>query len=365
MSVTLGRPRPPVRDTSLRPARIRAPKAITVRHMPARTTSTRRPASSRGRSGSTAASKKRPPAKRSTANRRPAAQEEESSGLRSRRSSPAAGTCSPAAPAAWPARSPARRRPNRWPPSTAGTASAWPCWAWRSCWARPPGATASARSARAWPRASAGSSARWSWCCRSCCSSPRCGCCAGRRAPRRAAGWSSAGCAMIASVLGIAQVVGDGADPEGGVPGSGGLLGWAVGTPISAGVGAIVTVVLLALLGVLRPAGHHRHAGPPDPRAAAGAHRPPARPRRRLRRGLRRRGGRRGRGGRPKGAPLRPEVALGGPAHDRPDRPRRAGRRRRRDDHHRAGAHDARCARRSSTAPRRRRTCRRSTSRSS
>src|SRR4051812_14127975 len=55
--------------------------------------------------------------------------------------------------------------------------------------------------------------------------------------------------AMIAAVLGIAQVVGTSADPEGGVPGSGGLLGWAVGTPISAGVGAIVTVVLLALLG--------------------------------------------------------------------------------------------------------------------
>src|SRR4051812_20101933 len=55
--------------------------------------------------------------------------------------------------------------------------------------------------------------------------------------------------AMIAAVLGVAQVVGTSADPESGVPGSGGLLGWAVGTPISAGVGAIVTVVLLALLG--------------------------------------------------------------------------------------------------------------------
>src|SRR6185436_13629556 len=58
-------------------------------------------------------------------------------------------------------------------------------------------------------------------------------------------GWLS----MVASVLGIAQVVGTGGDPEGGVPGSGGLLGWAVGTPLSAGIGAIVTVVLLALLG--------------------------------------------------------------------------------------------------------------------
>ena len=49
--------------------------------MPARTTSTRRPASSRGRSGSTAASKKRPPAKRSTATRRPAAKKKKSHGL--------------------------------------------------------------------------------------------------------------------------------------------------------------------------------------------------------------------------------------------------------------------------------------------
>src|SRR3954467_2205353 len=45
--------------------------------MPARTTSTRRPASSRGRSGSTAASKKRPAAKRTT-NRRPAAKKKSS-----------------------------------------------------------------------------------------------------------------------------------------------------------------------------------------------------------------------------------------------------------------------------------------------
>src|ERR1700710_2472362 len=43
--------------------------------MPARSTSTRRPAASpsRGRSGATAASKKRPPAKRSSTGRRPAA----------------------------------------------------------------------------------------------------------------------------------------------------------------------------------------------------------------------------------------------------------------------------------------------------
>src|SRR4051794_6666228 len=50
--------------------------------MPARTTSSRRPASSRtrARSGSTAASKKRPPAKRSTNRRRPA-RKKQSSGL--------------------------------------------------------------------------------------------------------------------------------------------------------------------------------------------------------------------------------------------------------------------------------------------
>src|SRR5215218_8989392 len=50
--------------------------------MPARTTPTRRPASSRGRSGSTAASKRRPAAKRSsTGNRRPAAKKKNSPGL--------------------------------------------------------------------------------------------------------------------------------------------------------------------------------------------------------------------------------------------------------------------------------------------
>jgi S-DNA-T family DNA segregation ATPase FtsK/SpoIIIE len=71
-----------------------------------------------------------------------------------------------------------------------------------------------------------------------------------RRGPRPEArgrlviGWLS----MVASVLGIAQIVGDGGNPEAGIPGSGGLLGWAVGTPLSAGIGATVTVVLLALL---------------------------------------------------------------------------------------------------------------------
>jgi S-DNA-T family DNA segregation ATPase FtsK/SpoIIIE len=61
---------------------------------------------------------------------------------------------------------------------------------------------------------------------------------------RLAIGWLC----TVASVLGIAQIVGSPADPEAGVPGSGGLIGWAVGTPLSAGIGATVTVVLLSLL---------------------------------------------------------------------------------------------------------------------
>src|SRR4051795_10071029 len=55
---------------------------------------------------------------------------------------------------------------------------------------------------------------------------------------------------LIAPVLGIASVVGDGAHrgPAQGRPGSGGVVGWAVGTPLTAGVGAVVTVILLGLL---------------------------------------------------------------------------------------------------------------------
>ncbi|WP_448627431.1 DNA translocase FtsK [Geodermatophilus sp. URMC 64] len=55
---------------------------------------------------------------------------------------------------------------------------------------------------------------------------------------------------LTASVLGIASVVGGGAQngPSQGRPGSGGLAGWAVGTPLSAGVGAVVAVVLLVLV---------------------------------------------------------------------------------------------------------------------
>jgi S-DNA-T family DNA segregation ATPase FtsK/SpoIIIE len=61
---------------------------------------------------------------------------------------------------------------------------------------------------------------------------------------RLAIGWLC----TIGAVLGIAQVLGDAADPRQGEHGSGGLVGWAVGTPLSAGLGAIVTVVLLALM---------------------------------------------------------------------------------------------------------------------
>jgi DNA segregation ATPase FtsK/SpoIIIE, S-DNA-T family len=61
---------------------------------------------------------------------------------------------------------------------------------------------------------------------------------------RLAIGWLC----TIASVLGIAQVLGAPANPQQGRPGSGGLIGWAVGTPLEAGVGGLVTVVLLALL---------------------------------------------------------------------------------------------------------------------
>src|SRR5688500_870736 len=61
---------------------------------------------------------------------------------------------------------------------------------------------------------------------------------------RLAIGWVC----LIASVLGIADVVATSADPRMGRPGSGGLIGWAVGTPLVAGVGTVVTVVLLGLL---------------------------------------------------------------------------------------------------------------------
>ncbi|MCZ2848963.1 DNA translocase FtsK [Modestobacter sp. VKM Ac-2978] len=56
-------------------------------------------------------------------------------------------------------------------------------------------------------------------------------------------GWLS----VIAAVVGVAHVVGPDADPADRT-GAGGLLGWAVGMPLTAGVGPIVTVLLLVLL---------------------------------------------------------------------------------------------------------------------
>jgi S-DNA-T family DNA segregation ATPase FtsK/SpoIIIE len=216
--------------------------------MPARTTSTRRPASSRGRSGSTAASKKRPPAKRSTSNRRPA-KKKQSSGLGLWRVASggwnllARGAGGLARSVARPEEAeplaPEHRRDgvglgvlglaivlgaatwsNGIGPVGAGVAQA-VRWVIGSLVMALPVVLffAALRLLRRPPSPEARG--------------------------RLVIGWLS----MVASVLGIAQVVGDGGDPQAGLPGSGGLIGWAVGTPLSAGVGAIVTVVLLALLG--------------------------------------------------------------------------------------------------------------------
>ncbi|MGY1620026.1 DNA translocase FtsK [Geodermatophilus sp. SYSU D00691] len=59
-------------------------------------------------------------------------------------------------------------------------------------------------------------------------------------------GWIS----LVAAVQGTVSVVGDGATdgPAQGRPGAGGLLGWAAGTPLAAGVGEVVAVVLFVLL---------------------------------------------------------------------------------------------------------------------
>ncbi|HEV7188038.1 MAG TPA: DNA translocase FtsK 4TM domain-containing protein [Blastococcus sp.] len=214
--------------------------------MPARTTSTRRPAPSRGRSGSTAASKKRPAAKRTT-NRRPAAKKK-SSGLGLFRVA-AGGWSLLARGAGGLARSVAR--PDEAEPlapehrrdgiglAVLGLAIVLGAATW-SNGIGPVGAGV-AQGVR-WiigslvmvlPVVLFFAALRLL-----------------RRPPspesrgRLVIGWLS----MVAGVLGIAQVVGQHADPQAGVPGSGGLLGWGVGTPLSAGVGVMVTVVLLALL---------------------------------------------------------------------------------------------------------------------
>jgi S-DNA-T family DNA segregation ATPase FtsK/SpoIIIE len=228
-----------------------APKAITVRRMPARTTSTRRPAGSsprsRAGSGSTAASKKRPAAKRgSTTNRRPAAKKKSSPGLWGI----VAGSWNLLARGAGGiARSVAR--PEEAEPlapehrrdgvglAVLGLAIVLGAAAW-SNGIGPVGAGlaqgvrwiigslvmvlpvvlffAALRLLRRGPRPEARGRLAIGWLC------------------------------TVASVLGIAQIVGSPADPEAGSPGSGGLIGWAVGTPLSAGIGSAVTVVLLSLL---------------------------------------------------------------------------------------------------------------------
>src|SRR5215218_3306813 len=226
---------------------MREAKAITVRHMPARTTSTRRPASSRGRSGSTAASKKRTPAKRSTSNRRPAAKKKQSHGLFgivaggwNLLARGAGGLVrSVARPAEAEPLAPEHRRDGLGL-AVLGLAIVLGAAAWSN--GIGPVGVGLAQGVR-WiigslvmvlPAVLFFAALRLL-----------------RRPPspeargRLVIGWL----ALIAGVQGIAQVVGQDADPEAGVPGAGGLIGWAVGTPLTAGVGAIVTVVLLALLG--------------------------------------------------------------------------------------------------------------------
>jgi DNA segregation ATPase FtsK/SpoIIIE, S-DNA-T family len=214
--------------------------------MPARTTSTRRPASPKGRSGSTAASKKRPPAKRS-GNRRPPARTKDSGFNLWRAASGTWGLLARGAGGL--ARSVAR--PQEAEPlapehrrdgvglAVLGLAVVLGAAAW-SNGIGPVGVAltdgvrwvigalvmvlpvvlffAALRLLRSGPRPEARGRLVIGWVC------------------------------LTASVLGIAQVVGDPADPEGGVPGSGGLIGWAVGTPLVAGMGPVVPVVLLALL---------------------------------------------------------------------------------------------------------------------
>ncbi|TQN41919.1 S-DNA-T family DNA segregation ATPase FtsK/SpoIIIE [Blastococcus colisei] len=214
--------------------------------MPARTTSTRRPASTRSRSGSTAASKKRPPAKRgSTANRRPAARKKSSPGLWGI----VAGSWNLLARGAGGiARSVAR--PDEAEPlapehrrdgvglAVLGLAIVLGAAAW-SNGIGPVGEALTAgvrwvvgslvmvlpvvlffaalRLLRRGPRPEARGRLAIGWLC------------------------------TIAAILGIAQVVGTSAAPAAGRPGSGGLVGWAVGAPLEAGVGMAVAVILLVL----------------------------------------------------------------------------------------------------------------------
>jgi DNA segregation ATPase FtsK/SpoIIIE, S-DNA-T family len=214
--------------------------------MPARSTSTRRPAATRSRSGSTASSKKRPAAKRTTANRRPAAKKKSSPGLWG----VVAGSWNLLARGAGGlARSVAR--PEEAEPlapehrrdgvglAVLGLAIVLGAAAW-SNGIGPVGEALTAgvrwvvgslvmvlpvvlffaalRLLRRGPRPEARGRLAIGWVC------------------------------TIAAVLGIAQLVGTAAVPAAGRPGSGGLIGWAVGTPLEAGVGMAVAVVLLVLV---------------------------------------------------------------------------------------------------------------------
>jgi S-DNA-T family DNA segregation ATPase FtsK/SpoIIIE len=214
--------------------------------MPARSTSTRRPAATRSRSGSTAASKKRPAAKRSTANRRTAAKKKSSPGLWgvvtgswNLLARGAGGLArSVARPEEAEPLAPEHRRDGVGL-AVLGLAIVLGAAAW-SNGIGPVGEALTAgvrwvvgslvmvlpvvlffaalRLLRRGPRPEARGRLAIGWLC------------------------------TIAAVLGIAQLLGTPAAPAAGVPGSGGLIGWAVGMPLEAGVGTAVAVVLLVLV---------------------------------------------------------------------------------------------------------------------
>src|SRR5918994_5855076 len=214
--------------------------------MPARSTSTRRPAATRSRSGSTASSKKRPAAKRPSANRRPATKKKNSPGLWgvvtgswNLLARGAGGLArSVARPEEAEPLAPEHRRDGVGL-AVLGLAIVLGAAAW-SNGIGPVGEALTAgvrwvvgslvmvlpvvlffaalRLLRRGPRPEARGRLAIGWLC------------------------------TIAAVLGIAQLLRTPAPPPAGVPGPGGLLGWAVGMPLEAGVGTAVAVVLLVLV---------------------------------------------------------------------------------------------------------------------